>query len=44
MVIIPARGVGPSVVADPLRRLDVIGLRPNAAAADLSDALLKRGH
>lgn len=27
-----------------LRRLDVIGLRLNAAAADLSDALLKRGH
>ncbi|MFI7005491.1 DUF47 domain-containing protein [Streptomyces sp. NPDC050145] len=27
-----------------LRRLDVIGLRLNSAAADLSDALLKRGH
>ncbi|WP_338692749.1 hypothetical protein V2W30_00835 [Streptomyces sp. Q6] len=27
-----------------LRRLDVIGLRLNAAAADLSDALLKRGY
>lgn len=27
-----------------LRRLDVIGLRLNDAAADLSDALLKRGH
>ncbi|GGU80418.1 hypothetical protein GCM10010275_13950 [Streptomyces litmocidini] len=27
-----------------LRRQDVIGLRLNTAAADLSDALLKRGH
>lgn len=27
-----------------LRRVDVIGLRLNDAAADLSDALLKRGH
>lgn len=27
-----------------LRRVDVIGLRLNSAAADLSDALLKRGH